>query len=78
VPLREGSDQGTSEDGKYAWATRIEPYVASDSTPDQQRLGEMAPVRAYRVSVTVSWPGTLGNQRSLTLSTVRLGTRQPS
>jgi general secretion pathway protein I len=77
-PLREGGDQGSSEDGKYNWVTRIEPYVAPDSTPDQQRLIEMTSVRLWRISVTVSWPGAFGNQRSLSLATVRLASRQPS
>ncbi|HEX7272845.1 MAG TPA: prepilin-type N-terminal cleavage/methylation domain-containing protein [Casimicrobiaceae bacterium] len=77
-PLREGGDQGSSEDGKYNWVTRIEPYVAPDSTPDQQRLIEMTSVRLWRISVTVSWPGAFGRQRSLSLATVRLASRQPS
>lgn len=76
TPLRDGSDQGSSEDGKYTWATKIVPYVAPDATADQQRLGEMAPVRLWRVSVTVSWPGTLGAERKLSLATVRLATKQ--
>jgi general secretion pathway protein I len=75
--LRDGGDQGTSEDGKYAWTTKIEPYVAPDATADQQRLGDMGPVRLWRVSVTVSWPGTLGNARSVALTTVRLAPKQP-
>jgi len=77
-PLREGGDQGSSEDGKYNWVTRVEPYVAPDSTPDQQRLIEMTSVRLWRISVTVSWPGAFGRQRSLSLATVRLASRQPS
>src|SRR5258708_40027304 len=26
-PLRQTSDQGTSDDGKYAWSTKVENYV---------------------------------------------------
>jgi general secretion pathway protein I len=77
APLREGGDQGASEDGKYAWALRVEPYVAPDTTPDQEGLGQAAAVRLWRISVTVSWPGTLGNQRSVSLATVRLANKQP-
>ena len=77
TPLREGSDQGVSDDGKYAWATRIETYVAPGTTADQDRLGQMAAVRLLRISVTVSWPGTLGNQRSVSLASVRLASKQP-
>ena len=77
APLREGSDQGVSEDGKYAWAKRIEPYVAPGTTADEDRLAQLATVRLWRISVTVSWPGTLGNQRSVSLATVRLAPKQP-
>jgi len=78
VPLREGSDQGTTEDGKYSWTTRVEPYLGPGTTADQDRLGQSSSVRLWRISVTVSWPGVLGNQRSLSLATVRLASRAPS
>jgi general secretion pathway protein I len=77
TPLREGGDQGTSEDGKYSWATKVEAYVPPGTTADQDRLGQAAAVRLWRISVSVSWPGTLGNQRSISLASVRLATKQP-
>jgi len=76
VPLSEGSDQGLSEDGRYAWATSITPYVPPDSTPDQLRFGAAAAVVLWRIAVTVTWPGTLGGERSVALSTVRLANKQ--
>lgn len=78
LPLRESSDQGTTEDGKYSWATKVESYVGPGTTADQDRLGQSSSVRLWRISVTVTWPGVLGNQRSLSLATVRLASRQPS
>ena len=77
VPLREASDQGMSEDGRYAWTTTTAAYVPPDSTPDQLRLGDAATVRLWRIAVSVSWPGTLGNDHTIALSTVRLGSKQP-
>ena len=77
LPLQEAADQGTSADGRYTWTTTTEAYVPPDSTPDQLRLSESATVRLWRVTATVSWPGTLGNQRSLALSTLRLARKQP-
>ncbi len=77
VPLREASDQGMSEDGRYAWTTTTAAYVPPDSTPDQLRLADAATVRLWRIAVSVSWPGTLGNERSVALSTVRLAINQP-
>jgi general secretion pathway protein I len=77
LPYRDASDQGVTEDGKYSWSTRIEPYVGPGSTADQERIGQLGAVRLWRISVTVSWAGTLGNQRSLSLATVRLALKQP-
>lgn len=76
APVREGGEQGTSTDGRYAWATRIEPYVPPDSTPDLERAGEVLPIRLWRLAVTVSWSGAAGASRSVTLATVRLGPKQ--
>jgi general secretion pathway protein I len=78
APLREGSAQGASDDGRYAWTTMIEPYVAPGTTPDQERMAQMLPLRTWRISVTVAWPGDVfGSQRSIVLSTVRLAVKQP-
>lgn len=71
-PLKEANDQGTSDDGRYAWSSRVEPYVAPGTTDDQTRLAQLLPMQLWRLSVTVSWPGDRGNQRSITLSTVRM------
>jgi general secretion pathway protein I len=77
TPLREGGDQGTEDDGKYSWQTKIEAYVPPGTTDDQNRLGQSAGVRLFRISVNVSWPGMLGAQRSISLATVRLASKQP-
>ena len=71
-PLRQTADQGTSEDGRYAWVATVEPYVAPGATSDQTRLAQLLPMTLWRVSITVSWPGAGGNQRSISLSTVRM------
>lgn len=78
APLREGaSDQGRSDDGKYTWVTRVEPYVGPGTTAEQQQLAQSATVRLWRITTTVSWPGTLGQDRSLSLATMRLASKQP-
>ena len=77
TPLRERSDQGASDDGRYAWSTKVEPYALPGATADQERMAQMLPLRPWRLTVTVSWPGDFGSQRSLSLSTVRLATKQP-
>jgi general secretion pathway protein I len=77
VPLQAGSDQGTSDDGHYTWMTNVSLYVPPDATPDQVRVSDAAGSILWHVSVTVSWPGTLGNTRSITFSTVRMAVKQP-
>jgi len=76
-PLQPASDQGVSDDGRFSWTTKVEPYVAPDATPDQLRVSEAAAVTLWRVEVTVSWPGTLGNTHSVALSTVRMASKTP-
>ena len=75
-PLREGSDQGASEDGRYTWSTKVEPYVAPGTTADQERMAQMLPTRLWRLTVTVTWPTDVGGQRTLALSTVRMAMKQ--
>jgi len=77
TPLRETSDQGTSDDGRYAWATKVEHYLPAGATDDQIRLAQMLPMQLWRLSVTVTWPGERGSQRSLSLATVRMAMKQP-
>jgi general secretion pathway protein I len=77
LPLRETSDQGTSDDGVYAWSSKVETYVPPGTTADQDRLAQLLPMRLWRLSVTVTWPGAPGSQRSVAVSTVRLAMKQP-
>jgi general secretion pathway protein I len=76
-PLREGSDQGASEDGRFAWSTKVEPYIPPGVTADQERVAQMLSTRLWRLTVTVTWPTDVGGQRTLALSTVRLASKQP-
>ena len=77
-PLREGTDAGTEADGRIAWRTSVVPYVPPDANPDLERASEAMPTRLYRVSVDVRFPGATGRERSLSLSTVMIGVRNPN
>lgn len=76
TPLREGVQQGTSDDGKYSWTARVEPYRTPGSTPDLDATVELMPVRLWRIAVTVSWPGVAGSDRSIDLATLRLAPKE--
>lgn len=74
--LREGSDQGTSEDGRYAWSASVAPYVPPGTTPDMEAAAPAMAVRVWRIAVTVRWPGSAGSDRSVSLSTVRVAIKE--
>ncbi len=74
-PLRESAQQGTSDEGRIEWTTRVAPYVAPGVSPDVERASESMPTRLYRVSVDVTFPSPAGGRRTLALSTTRIGAR---
>jgi len=74
--LREGTDEGTSEDGRYLWRASVARYVPPGTTPDMEAATDAMAVRAWRIAVTVHWPGTAGSDRSVSLSTVRVALKE--
>jgi general secretion pathway protein I len=76
APLKEGTVQGNSEDGRYAWSAVIAPYMPPGSTPDLDSAATAMAVRLWKLAVTVTWPGTPGNERSVALSTVRIAVKE--
>ena len=77
-PLRETNDAGTETDGRISWRTSVAPYVPADANPDLERLSETMPTRLYRVTVDVQFPGLAGQARTLSLSTLKVGPRNPA
>ena len=78
LPLRETNEAGTEADGRIAWRAAVAPYVPPDPNPDLERATESMPTRLYRISVDVTFPGDDGKERTLSLSTVRIGQRNPA
>jgi general secretion pathway protein I len=76
APLKEGSLQGNSDDGRYAWTAVISPYLPPGPTPDFDSATAAMAVRLWKLAVTVTWPGTPGNERSIALSTVRIAVKE--
>jgi general secretion pathway protein I len=68
LPVQQGEMSGELADG-FRWRARMEPY---GDRADRDHW----PVGAYHVSVEVSW-GT-GAERSVTLTTLRLGAKEPT
>jgi general secretion pathway protein I len=75
--LREGSEQGSESDGRIRWQTTITPYTAPGTPDELERASDALPTRLYRVSVDVRFPSDSGRDRTLSLSTVKIGARAP-
>src|SRR3954463_4101993 len=76
-PLREATDAGSDADGRIDWRTSVTPYVPPDADPDMERASEAMTMRLFRVTVAVRFPGIAGQSRTLTLSTLKIGERNP-
>ena len=78
TPLREGVQQGTSEDGYYAWTVKIEPYTPPGTTPDIDGTVATMGVNLWRLATTVRWPGAPGSERSVALATLKVAIKEPN
>jgi general secretion pathway protein I len=76
-PLREATDAGSDANGRIDWRTSVIPYVPPDADPDVERASEAMTTRLFRVTVDVRFPGIAGQSRTLTLSTLKVGERNP-
>lgn len=62
---------GQSEDGRYRWTVRIEPYQESrEGAPEPQ-----GSLLMFKVDSIVGWRAADGRERELHLSTLQLGPR---
>lgn len=68
LPLNDGETRG-HPDGEFLWRVIIDPY--GDGSERREW-----PVAAHQVSAQVSWRDGL-DERSLTLTTLRLGPKEP-
>ena len=72
-PLKEGTQQGTTEDGRITWKTEVTPYVAAGAqNPDLERGSQAMTLRLMRVAAEVTFAGANGKPRTYSLATVRL------
>ena len=73
--MRTGSASGT-EDDRYAWSTRIEPWESPDTAAQPGLAGMLLATQLYRITVEVRYPGAGGRERMLELATLRLARRE--
>ena len=77
-PLRETTEAGTADDGHIEWKTSVVPWVPPDVNADVEQASQTMPTRLYRISVDVTFPGIGDKPRSLSLSTIAIGARNPA
>lgn len=75
-PLREGTSSGTTDDGHVQWTVQVTPYEVPGLNPDLERASAALPSRMFRLVSTVRFPGPTGTDRTLALSTLRIGARE--
>jgi hypothetical protein len=75
VPLTEGGERGSDDDGRVTWETRVVPYVAPNTSNELAAASETLQTRLLQVSVDLRFPGPNG-ERSLSLSTVKLARKE--
>ena len=51
APLKEGTAQGTSDDGHYAWTAAVSPYQPPGSTPDLDSAATTMAVQLWKLAV---------------------------
>lgn len=74
--LRESTRSGTAEDGRLQWVVRIGPFDAPGVDPQLEQLSSTLPIRMYRVASEVTFASPNGGQRTIALSTIRVGARE--
>ena len=73
---RLAGESGAEDDGRIAWTTTVEPFVAQDAPQDMTNPAQLAATQLYRIRVAVRYPGAGGRERTLELSTLKLARRE--
>ncbi len=77
-PLKESTERGSENGGRVQWETRVAPYTVPDADPDLERASEGLAMRLYKVTVDVRYASGDGRERTMSLSTLRLGPKLTS
>jgi len=77
-PLRETTEAGTEDDGRIEWRTSVVAWVPPGVNADVEQASQTMTTRLFRISVDVRFPGIGDKPRSLSLSTIAIGARNPA
>ncbi len=79
TPLREGTKSGTTEDGRIDWTASVKAYQppASPNANAADTAGSVPmTLKLWQIEAEVRFAGPNGKERSLKLTTLRLGPQQ--
>ncbi|MGE5088850.1 MAG: hypothetical protein ACM3QY_06970, partial [Candidatus Levyibacteriota bacterium] len=65
-------------DGRIEWRTSVVAYVPPGVSADLEQASQTMNTRLFRISVDVRFPGVADKPRTLSLSTVVIGARNPA
>jgi general secretion pathway protein I len=74
-PLREATENGSTDEGRVEWTTKVAPFALTETSPELQAAAEAMPTRLFRITAEVTFPSPAGGRRTYTLATLRLGPR---
>jgi general secretion pathway protein I len=72
VPLVATTDEGSDDDGRIRWQSRVTPWDPPDVDPDVAKASDAMVTRLFRIEVAVRFPGLAGGERTFSLATVRV------
>lgn len=75
VPLVEATERGSDDAGRVSWESRVTLWDPPEVDEDLAQISSSMATRLYRIEVDVRFPGIAGGERSFSLSTLKLATR---
>ena len=75
-PLREGTKDGTADDGRISWTAHIAPYKPAGVSPELEAASQTLTIALWRIVVDVAFNGPDGAPRTFSLATTRLGAKE--
>lgn len=75
-PLHEATANGSADEGRIEWTTKVAPFTPAGISADLERVAETMPTRLYRITAEVMFPAPAGGKRTYALATTRIGPRE--
>ena len=74
-PLRESTKDGTADDGRITWLAHVSRYQPPGVSPELETASDALPIGLWRIVVDVTFTGSNGAPRTVTIATTRVGAK---